>query len=811
MKSIVKLYYKSLVQEDRNFIIDDRGANTISDYLNTLTSTTIHGFQYIKHDLTLSIKIDMSQVQLELGTDSKDLNYCSIANCKDDESVVERTIYYFISKKNWKSENTIELVLHMDTLNTFRINEDFIVSPKTLVKRMHKDRFSAIPQQTIEKEFEFSANSTTTFFYEDLIVSTKMGTITYSAFTTLQPYLHIDSVTFDYSDITGQPSIKIVVTNSSVSVKKATMLIRYTTPAVQTLIDFKSENIIAPLYKRNESLIIDKTDDGIEWSLYYKNKDNQDNAPVDCYLIPDAPLSIKYQATPGEINTGNLPSGKWAYFYPTYPKQPLSFKQGDTYIAPSFYQNTSGLVTYTDIRVVAIHNNSGTIELYWLRATQETFFGSTSVNYTKIGDGNVTIINSPEHLYGKITDSQIPENYNDVLDYIEPSNATDDFSMSALVDSTMTNLASIDKTLSENIKIIHIPYSPTPYTKSNNVYEFAQCWEYNTTNKMLKLVDSSPRWSNDIKTDLNDITYNLVRGLTINIGENRKIVDTKMYHSDFYKIKFVYDSFSKSFALENLDFWPTMNALNNRASFEFKFIMSRNLVSKFLFKFEYVYKYALEDYENIVAVARNNEEVLYSSQYLNYVRTGYNYDIKAKQRQEMTLQYGLAMSGASTIMSYASGNPTLGFMQTGSFVGQIINYANTTAQAEENIQRKLDETKRQAVSVLNADDYDLMYEYAQNKPKLCYYRVSDRMTKVLDDLFYYCGYSIDEQRIPDTNSRLYFNFVQCDLKIVETSNLTSDIENDIIEKFSQGVTFMHDVDGSWDLDQIKENWEMSLL
>ena len=135
--------------------------------------------------------------------------------------------------------------------------------------------------------------------------------------------------------------------------------------------------------------------------------------------------------------------------------------------------------------------------------------------------------------------------------------------------------------------------------------------------------------------------------------------------------------------------------------------------------------------------------------------------------------------------------------------------------AEENIQRKLEETKRQAVSVLNADDYDLMYEYASNKPKLCYYQVSERMQNVLNDMFYYCGYSVEQQMTPDINSRHLFNFVQADLKIVETSNLTSDIESDIIEKFKQGVTFMHKVswygDYVWDLDQTHENWEESLL
>ena len=828
MKSKVVLYYKSLVQEDRNFILDDSSGNqTIQDYLDSLDSVEITDFQYIKHDLVVTIKLDMSQNNLELGNDDIDLNYVSITNYtepedEEDEPTYEKTMYYFVAKKNWKAKQTIELVLHMDTLNTFKWNSDYTISPKTLVHRMHKDRFAKFGNRSFDVRFIATQNTTTTYVYTDLIVSASGGTIVSSSFVGVSPSdIEITSVTYQQGS-NGKYYIRIVVDSTHNMPVGVTIRVVYKTALTKRIIDMKSEDISVPLYKNKEQPLYDIVEGMTEWSLYYKNSDSQDmESPVDCLLIPNEPLAIKYQGTPGEINTGNLDNGKWAYFAYNYPNQPLTFKQGDKQVSPFYNIDESWGVTTRDISIVAIHNNSGTIELWLLNAKEESFFGTTKVEYIKIGDGNVTIDNCPEHLYGYVTATQVPATWLDVLNYLAQTPAAD-FHMTALVSSTMMNLQSVDKTLSENIKIIHVPYSPTPYSETNGVYEFAPCWTYNTTEEKLKLTDFSYRWSHDIKTNVDDVLFSFMTNISIVTYENRHVLDSKLYHSDYFLPKFVYDSFNKGFHLELIDFDESLIATDMRYCFEFKFIMSRNLQSKFLFKFDYVYKCSLEDYDNIVAVARNNEEALYSSQYLNYVRTGYNYDVKAKQRQEEALKTGLAISGgsmvASTLVGLATGNPMAlgtGLMSGMSFYGQVVNYAKTSAQAEENIQRKLEESKRQAISVLNADDYDLMYEYAQNKPKLCYYQVSERMQKVLDDMFYYCGYSVEEQMIPNVKSRHLFNFVQADLKIVETSNLTSDIENDIIEKFKQGVTFMHKISwyGAyvWDLEQEHENWEEALL
>ena len=249
--------------------------------------------------------------------------------------------------------------------------------------------------------------------------------------------------------------------------------------------------------------------------------------------------------------------------------------------------------------------------------------------------------------------------------------------------------------------------------------------------------------------------------------------------------------------------------------------MSRNIVSKFLFKFDFVYKHANEDYENIVAVSRNNEEVLYNSTYLNYIRTGYNYDLKAKERSETASGVGIGLSALGLVLAgiagVATGNPIAIGTAIASGVGlatSLVNQAKTIAQNEDNIQRKLAESQRQAVAVMNADDYDLLYAYSGNKAKLCYYEVSPQMKRVLDDLFYYCGYNVNEQMIPNTKSRYWFNFVQASLIVDDTANLTSEIEDDIKEKFEQGVTFLHyheEWTDKFDFAQVKENWETNNL
>lgn len=864
MKSRIVLYYKVNFSKEQNFIFDrrDTGASLMREYLAHFEWEGINDFQYIKHRLSLSIKLNMSQTNLDMIEDN-DLNYVVITNYDETTtpSTFEKSYCYFVISKKWISKNTIELVLSMDTLNTFQFNVDYLISPKTLVKREHKDRFwqcyegHRFPRGThFDETFpSFYANQKVVgnFVFENVTTHA-----TFTAYNVAFMFRNRGAITQLglYMGAFDEEASKFMFENRDTQLWKLmyfyweddeTYTIHFSNPlfvddlmdgyefhSLVRKIDMKSEDIMSPVYKINEETLLDNRGLSMDWSLYYKNASDQENAPVDCFLVPENPLTIKIRnpGTPGELTTTNVPLNKYLVFMSTYPSGELAF-QTDSGVYKIAYKKPFGGKAMT---FVVVFNDNNHLRFFYGDIVKP-WLGTYQGNINEISTNHIYIQNAPsvvyayqrDDLFSGVTWKQI------MKDYSDPSYATTSITMGGIDQFTLMGKQDINKTLSENIKIINLPYSPTPYNVLNDIIEFASCWAYNDSTKLLKLVDFGTKFVNKITTSiLNPINEMYITGISaIGVKTNRFLKDSKLFHSDYYRPKFVYDSFTRIFPLEHIDFIKSTANISAELyvtlvdlQFEFEFIMSRNIVSKFMFKFAYVYSCSTEDYPNIVAVSRNNEEVLYNSQYLNYIRTGYNYDLKAKERQEVTSGALIGLSIAGLIATGAVGAMTGNAIAVGAAIGSavglassLVNYAKTTAQNEENIQRKLTETQRQSNSVLNADDYDLLYEYSSNKAKLCTYKVSTNMEKVLDDLFYYVGYIVNEQKIPNINSRRWFNFVQASLVITNSNNLTSEIENDIKEKFEQGVTFFHGYRTlpspiyNFDVEQTLENWETSLI
>lgn len=829
MKSVVTLYYKSLVHQSKNLILDyPNGTSAIESYLTTLQKEEINDFQYVKHSLSVAIKINKNQTALEM-IESKDINYVKIQNGE------EKACYYFIISKNWKSTETIELVLSMDTLNSFRFNHDYILNDKTLTKRMHKDRFwnrvvsFHVPFDNLIVPITIASIANSLLIAEEVTFSngTNTETLYNVSFNYITNVLLPDSLKGLWLyDLNQEQSAFInkyrkIINWKIVSIKYNSIIYSYASPVALTsisisfkqirIIDLKSEDISAPVYKKKEDILYEQKGALTNsFVLYYKNKDNQDDSPIDCYLTSDVYLDFLTQVGDNEIDVNDITNNKIAFVSPWFNGQ-VTFD-----IDGQYYEVTQD---YYMLRCLGFENSNGTliVHIYVYQIDAGTGSTYTLISHTTINNPSNVVVATPlEELEVREVDS-----LNNVYHYTDPdfpfsvSNKT--LTLTPLASRVLNPSSTIDKTLSENVKIINLPYCPSQITKDEDKYIIGGMWTYDGTSKFFKLTDFSASFENNVITNVEDILSVYETTLSINVSAKRNILDSKLYHSDYYRPKFVYDSFNRIFSLEQIDYYESIQNRED-TNFAFTFVMSRNIVSKFLFRFNYTYKATTEDYPNVVAVARNNEEVLYNSSYLNYVRTGYNYDLKTKERSESAIGVGIGLNFAGFLasigLSFIPGGQALGVMSaigTGlGLVNQMVNLAKTTAQNEENIQKKLIETQRQGVSVLNADDYDLLYAYTGNKAKLCTYQVSDRMNKVLDDLFYYCGYSVNEQMIPDTSSRYWFNFVQASLVIEDNSNLNNDIEDDIKEKFEQGVTFLH-YHTSFDFKQENENWELNII
>lgn len=723
--SLVQIYAIDFLRVEKNFIIED-----IDRFIDEYESIyVIRDFQYIKQSLNLTIKVNLSQANLSVDADN--LTYLSIKNSDDS-----RIYYYFITNKIWRSENTIEFQLTMDTLNTFKWNDDYSVDKKTLVFREHKDR-----------------------------ITTEDGNIK------------------------------------------------------RRLIDLQSEGINAPLYKTKEKDIIDKVD--TSWVLFYRNSNaidpsdfNQVN-PVDCYLMAKNPITVEYSTTSSQITTSMLGDGYSILIAPKYNQVQPIFKCNGVSFTPS-------IIASNLMRCVEILRDGTDLIISLYDYYIQEFWGTKKTKISSQKTSNpIEIVNPQSNVniytkFGVVSKDEFwvsGQRYN----YINSNNT---LYFGAMGTATLDGTELIDRTDSRNIKIIDIPYSPTTFSYDGTNVSFESVWEYIALDKMLKLDNLDVQFENDFSVrdvkPFENLSVELVNPTDEDLRNDN--LESKIYHSDFYIPKFVYDSFSLPFRLELVDNYITEH--QSQSHFDIQFVMSRNITSKFLFKFpQYVLKYGNEDYPNVVCVSRNNEEVLYTSQYINYLRNGYNFDLKTKQRNELTGGVGIGLSALSSLIGvvggFASGNYALalGSMVAGgiSIASQSVSYAKSIAESEQNLQQKLESSRRQAVSVQNADDVDLLYAYSQNKAKVCWYEVSPRMKQALLDMFYYCGYTTQEQKVPNVESRYWFNFLQCKLVLGSTCNLPMSIIENIKSKFEEGCTFFHNHNDVWDIEQLKENYETWIL
>ncbi len=413
----------------------------------------------------------------------------------------------------------------------------------------------------------------------------------------------------------------------------------------------------------------------------------------------------------------------------------------------------------------------------------------------------------------------------------------------ALVDSPNNLIYSfytLDRTDESLLKIIELPY---PLVDINAVP--AEVWTYGDNQLSLDRTNGE-HFIYTLNPEYNPLEIFDVEWANPNITTNRNDkYESKIYNSEFYIPKFVYDSFNYQYQLENVDissvsyFYPTKYNEETqqwetvKKENEIEYQVSSTMNSRFLFTFDVPLKRSTSDYDNICVVNRNNELPIYNDSYLNYVRTGYNYD---KKNKDANLAKGVAgavaggiggaiATGLAVAKIGAVAGSTVGPIGTaigagvGAVVGlatSIIGLAISQSQADESIKRKLDETAQQATSVAGGDDIDLLNTYTNgNKAKYVTYSCSDKVKQTMLDLFYYCGYKEDVREVPDFNSRVWFNFVQCEPVFDEEDcSVYKEYLTDIKARYQEGVTNYHRVrygpEYRYDWDQEKENWEASL-
>ena len=569
-------------------------------------------------------------------------------------------------------------------------------------------------------------------------------------------------------------------------------------------IDFYSEGINTPLYKKYDygNLI---TNPNVKWYLIYI----ANNGVIDCYLAPDNPLEVALIESKFIIPS-DLEAGKYYQFKGGFEEQTFKTAEG-------LFLNTNADNNARHYQCIIINLNGANIHyksVVWAYNlnTHNYFIGQVQA------EGDTATL--------EIIKKGLAVVFNSEPDSPAPNTPTEDFFADASPDlETLNSFDSFDRTQSTIQKIIALPYFPFSVNLDNDGRIIVDGdFEFDGVSKFLKVKSLNVRFNSHIESNIvnplttlgvntpfNDNTYYIT-------APRHKLFESKLFHSDFFQMKFVYDSFSYSFLCERYDWLEFQNMPTN---FEFDFVMTSTINSKFLFKFNEPMYIFSEDYPQVLTIARNNEVVIYNSDYLTYLRTAYNYDVKAKERLTATTILGAGLNVVGNVagagLGLASGNPAVavrGLISAGSGIASsIVGSINAIAQAEDNFNKNIALLKAQSVNVSGSDDLDLLESYSDNKAKLCVYEVSDRIKETLWNLFFYTGYKTDELKSPQLHTRYYFNFIQADIeyKLNKTTIIPIYARDDIKNKFAEGITIIHNNSYSWDINQNFENWETWLI
>ena len=552
--------------------------------------------------------------------------------------------------------------------------------------------------------------------------------------------------------------------------------------------------------------------DGNHWYLVYqteKEPSDTGSNPVNCYLVPEEPVKsgsgsfLTESSAASHLGISN--TFPHSIYLLTSDGNPWMVYGGDQ--AGNVYKSTD----YAMAELYRASSSSSVTILLWRKAaggwsheTANTALGLFAIDgKVHFGTGSASHGLNPDQIGGLSTGTLSTGGY------------------------LSNTIASVDRTDSTLVKIIECPYCPvTPSVNGTGEMSFVG-WTYDQTKKYWK------------KDDLDATLYNAVAEVSIPGVEwvidkpltpfmDAFLDDPKLLHSDYHSFSAVYDSFVQSFPLEGfLGGDATQPAPSDLMKIGYK--QSSAISSSLAFEFT-PEKVALKQagaFSTFLVSTRSNEKVIYTNNYLNYLRTGFNYDVKNKNLSVGATWGGFAASAAITLATVVSTIATSGATAPLAIAAGVSTAASlagaikSTASAEMSLDEKRESLQKQAASVAGANDLDLLRFYSNNKLWLVTMDPSDEVKEMLNAYFRYYGYAVNRQEAPKLNARSVYTFLQCSPKFTPSTREafgSDDIEGLYAQALADGVTYI-DVDylsaggflakGLDVLDKARslENWE----
>ncbi len=232
------------------------------------------------------------------------------------------------------------------------------------------------------------------------------------------------------------------------------------------------------------------------------------------------------------------------------------------------------------------------------------------------------------------------------------------------------------------------------------------------------------------------------------------------------------------------------------------------------------------DYDNWLLCSRNNNLMIYSDEYLEYMRSGYNYDVKAKNQasiknwstfglQAVSSVASVGIAGATSVAGFTSLTANQAVSSSTGLIGTLFNNILSEQKNEDSLNKKKQQAMNATVNISGSDDLLLFEKYNNGgKPRINITQPHEHVEQMEFDLFYYFGYADNTTYaiMPNFKNREYFNYCKCDIEYLKPSlTISQNIIKDIQSKFKDGITFEWKYNNTWLCNgTLYENWEISL-
>lgn len=391
--------------------------------------------------------------------------------------------------------------------------------------------------------------------------------------------------------------------------------------------------------------------DNQNWALMYKTASEPDAAgPLGIYLVPTFECQAQSAQTEGSV--GKFPedfsAGSWYYFLPTENPNGRVVINYDNWIDD--IGNALNIDWFGQVGVAAVeltddtyfqfaHTNDGLNMSVYKRESSN--FWNLEATYKNLR--LISFTKGTQLRYGYNTQAtKSPAVIADNTPYTIPLQTNTTF-------TRIKTLQEIDHYDSRIAKIIKLPYCPLDVAFRNNEITLPFGWE---------LEGDLIKWSEAglptlYRPTAASFALNLVDYWYPSIKQSKEAGrESKLYHSEFMDWNVVYDSFVKSIALERFDLSETDPG---RITVDYQ--QTNTLGNNMLFKinFNTLAPYTtVENFEEYLLVDRNNEDPIFTSNYLDYLRSGYAYDVAANKIAEKRARAEAVQSTGAAIAQLAT-------------------------------------------------------------------------------------------------------------------------------------------------------------